>query len=78
MIVLFQPVLLLFHFVNVKSIKRQFPFCLVKSFYILFLRPSLGLKEVLSASQRHVNSLGGQVTFKAYLLNRQRSRQAIL
>ena len=36
MIVLFQPVLLLFHFVNVKSIKRQFLFCLVKSFYHTF------------------------------------------
>lgn len=64
MIVLFQPVLLLFHFVNVKSIKGQFPFCLVKSFYIHFLRPSQGLKEVLSGSPGHVDSLGGQVTFK--------------
>ena len=64
MIVLFQPVLLLFHFVNVKSIKGQFPFCLVKSFYIHFLRPSQGLNEVLSGSPGHVDSLGGQVTFK--------------
>ena len=64
MIVLFQPVLLLFHFVNVKSIKGQFPFCLVKSFYIHFLRPSQGLKEVLSGSPGHVDSLAGQVTFK--------------
>ena len=41
MIVLFQPVLLLFHVVNVKSIKRQFPF------FLRFLRPSQGLKESL-------------------------------
>lgn len=47
MIVLFQPVLLLFHVVNVKSIKRQFPFFLVKSFFLRFLRPSQGLKESL-------------------------------
>lgn len=47
MIVLFQPVLLLFHVVDVKSIKRQFPFFLVKSFFLRFLRPSQGLKESL-------------------------------
>ena len=47
-----------------RALKGSFLFALWKVSTYIFLRPSQGLKEVLSGSPGHVDSLGGQVTFK--------------